>query len=457
VSAILSVQAPFTWQPAIELGNRQWVKKILPIGSIDYKGRQLRFDRSYLSGLVNAFRSRAYDQVPLQLADASNSHTNDPERTAGEITDLELRDDGLYALAHVTERGERVLAENPRLGVSARIVEQYARSDGKFFPAAVQHVLATLDPRVPGLGAWQPVDMSNGAEMVIDLSGSSFAGDAPPAYASGLDELLDGLSEAEGLELLEAVYDSGDELSDDELAAWVDSLDDDELAALEAEGYGGREQEDPMAEFEHAFSNSRATELARQQQDAEPAIRRATGTSPTEDRLAWALQRVAAGTFTGRAELSSSLTAIEMANSAGLCGPVDPGNGICLARYHKHWCSSGIGSASPVQLANSGAYDDALDRLAVDAASGSMSAWSDRDQESILIPAHTLELARSLNDAWGLHGDATWDAEPDILPGERHGDAYSRLARELGRDDLAAPQLGQEWPDVSALRAGLGL
>jgi hypothetical protein len=31
------------------------------------------------------------------------------------------------------------------------------------------------------------------------------------------------------------------------------------------------------------------------------------------------------------------------------------------------------------------------------------------------------------------------------------------MARLAGRDDLASPQLGQPWPDVSALREGLGL
>lgn len=453
MSAICSVQAPFSWQPAIELGNRQWVKKILPIGSIDYKGRQLRFDRSYLSRLVDSFRSRAYDQVPLQLADSDNRHTNDPERTAGEITDLELRDDGLYALATVTERGERVLTENPQLGVSARIVEQYSRADGKFFPAAVQHVLATLDPRVTGLGAWQPVDMSNDGGLVIDLSSSSFPGDQPPAYADDLDALVDGLTEAEGLELLEAVYDSGDELSDEELAAWVDSLDDDELSALEAEGGNDDGTGAAMAGFERAFSNSHATELARQAADEQdrrhPAVR-------DEDIMARAIQRIGQGTYTGRAELANQLTAIELANSAGACGTIDPWTGTCSSRYHSLTCTGHAPGSDGHELANSGG-DTALDRLTVDLASGTMSAWSDRDQESVLIPQHTIELARTLNDAWGLHGDATWDAELDILPGEPRGDAYSRLAAELGRDDLAAPQLGQEWPDVSALRAGLGL
>ena len=51
---------------------------------------------------AEAFRSRAYDQVPFQLADSKNTHTNDPERTRGQILDLELGEDGLYALAEVT-------------------------------------------------------------------------------------------------------------------------------------------------------------------------------------------------------------------------------------------------------------------------------------------------------------------------------------------------------------------
>jgi hypothetical protein len=36
-----------------------------------------------------------YDQVPFQLADASNAHSNDPERFRGEVLDMEVRHDGL--------------------------------------------------------------------------------------------------------------------------------------------------------------------------------------------------------------------------------------------------------------------------------------------------------------------------------------------------------------------------
>src|SRR5689334_465939 len=103
----------------------------------------LHFTRDYLGMLADAVKARAYDQVPFQLATDTHAHTNDPERTRGQILDLELADDGLYATAEVTEAGERVLRDNPMLGVSARIVESYNRADGKFYPAAIQHVLGT--------------------------------------------------------------------------------------------------------------------------------------------------------------------------------------------------------------------------------------------------------------------------------------------------------------------------
>ena len=90
---------------------------------------------------------------------------------------MDLEDDGLYVTAELTEDGERVLTANPRLGVSARIVEGYDRSDGKHYPAAIQHVLGTLDPRIPGLGAWEAIEAASPVpDTVIDLSASSSRG-----------------------------------------------------------------------------------------------------------------------------------------------------------------------------------------------------------------------------------------------------------------------------------------
>lgn len=241
-----AVLTPFTGARAVELSGRVWRKRVLPVGDIDYKGRTLHFTRDYLAGLAQAFKERAYDQVPFQLAGNDNSHTNDVERFGGEVTSFDLESDGLYIKLAATERGEKVLKENPNLGVSARIVEDYARADGKYFTAAVQHVLGTLDPRIPGLGGWQAVEASNDVETVLDLSTFSFtgeemtvSGDQFTAEERGQlakllqipEDKIDALVALAGTDL-----GGGDEeLSDEELAQLIADMPADELAALQAE------------------------------------------------------------------------------------------------------------------------------------------------------------------------------------------------------------------------------
>jgi hypothetical protein len=245
----VAVLTPFTARPA-ELSGGRWRKLLLPVGEVAYKGRVLKFTRDYLAGLLQAYRDRAYDQVPFQLADAANTHTNDPERTRGQITGMDLQDDGLWVEMTPTERGAAVLRDNPGLGVSARIVEGYDRSDGKFFPRAVQHVLGTLDPRIPGMGGWEAVAAANDAEVTYDLSGETFTREEP-----GMPELTDE-QQAKLARLLDldpdklgaltaidpaalaaaggSVPPAGDEPGEDDIAAMIDAMTDEELAAWEA-------------------------------------------------------------------------------------------------------------------------------------------------------------------------------------------------------------------------------
>lgn len=162
---------------AVALSPKLYRKRILPKATINYKGRKITFDDAYLNDLANNFNDRAYDQVPFLLADKENSHTMDPERFRGEVKRVEVTADGLYGVIEVTAEGAKVLQNNPKLGVSARILEGYARSDGKTFPRALNHVLGTLDPRIPGLGAWEEVALSNSETdnaVTFDLSATSY-------------------------------------------------------------------------------------------------------------------------------------------------------------------------------------------------------------------------------------------------------------------------------------------
>jgi hypothetical protein len=155
-------------------GASLWRKQVLPLGTIDYKGRRITFSREYLAGLVKAFGDKAYDVVPFQFADGANSHSNAPEQRRGTVRDLELTDDGLDIIVEAGQDAAKHLAEYPDLGVSARIVEAYDRADGKFFPAAIQHVLGTLNPRITGMRPWQAIDAANDDGDVLDLTGEKY-------------------------------------------------------------------------------------------------------------------------------------------------------------------------------------------------------------------------------------------------------------------------------------------
>lgn len=157
--------------------GKVWRKQILPLGSINYEGRQIKFDSDYHKSLVRNFRKGAFPQVPFQLADASNTHTNDPERTRGELVDLRAEQSGLYGYFKLSD--PTVVLNNQNLGVSCRIIENYAReADGQKFGHSLQHVLGTLDPRVTGLKPWESVELASAqADQTVDLSTTFYTKD----------------------------------------------------------------------------------------------------------------------------------------------------------------------------------------------------------------------------------------------------------------------------------------
>lgn len=161
-------------------GKLRFEKQILPLQTIDYTAkngerRQLTFDEKYLKNLELAFAEHALDQVPFVLADADNRHTMDPERVRGVVTGVRVITEGekpgLYGTIEFSNNEQaRAVLLNPDLGVSARIRENVLTSSGGKFPAALIHVLGTMDPQVTGMGSWTPVDLSGYTDNVLDLS-----------------------------------------------------------------------------------------------------------------------------------------------------------------------------------------------------------------------------------------------------------------------------------------------
>jgi hypothetical protein len=169
------VLTPLAVGQAVELsaGSGLWKKQILPVRKVNYKGRVLDFNRRYFTELSNSFKRRAFDQVPTQIADGANKHNNDPRNFGGKLVDLAVEEDGLYGIFQPSKAGAQILDENPEIGVSARILEGYQRSDGASFGKALQHVLLTVDPHIPNMKPWEKVAELSADEQpedTIDLS-----------------------------------------------------------------------------------------------------------------------------------------------------------------------------------------------------------------------------------------------------------------------------------------------
>jgi len=274
----LTVLTPYRNSAAIDLGNSRWKKQLLPVGDIDYKGRKLSFTKDYLTELAKSFKDKAFDRIPFQLAGADNKHTNDPERTRGFIEDVEVDADGLYVVVDLTEAGEKVLKDNPSLGVSARIYENYERSDGKRWSAALQHVLGCLDPHIAGMKPWKEVAaLSNQQKTrVLDLTSAHFdeEGGEPVALTDSDKTAL--------RDLLKKVRDGGDAISDEDIEGLIgdaegteegtsdEELTDEELEAIIAEAEA--EDTEPIA-ASNGHVNGDTLELTQlRAQSAEQAI-----------------------------------------------------------------------------------------------------------------------------------------------------------------------------------------
>jgi hypothetical protein len=208
---------------AIELASTLWRKQLLPLGTIEYKGRRITFDKQYMTDLAAAFKSGAFDQVPFLLAKDDNKHTMDPERYRGQVKGVELTDKGLDVLLDLTPDAADLIRQNPKLGVSARIIEGITRADGATFPRAVQHVLGTLDPRVTGMESWEEVSLSEEVGDTIDMTKETVGVTTQPERAPSTQPLASDPKE-------EPVELSSDDL--DKLASAIASQSDNEEIEL---------------------------------------------------------------------------------------------------------------------------------------------------------------------------------------------------------------------------------
>lgn len=172
-----AIQSPIRTQPSKALGDRLFRKQVLPVGRVPYEGRYIDFSPDYLRRLERNFAAGAFDQVPFVLADEDNKHNQKPERFRGDVKGVEFTGDGLDFIVEVTDEGAKLIRDNPKLGVSARIVEEGRGLETPRAVPAIAHVCGTLDPVATRMRDWEAVsDLSTSypAAQVIDLTAETY-------------------------------------------------------------------------------------------------------------------------------------------------------------------------------------------------------------------------------------------------------------------------------------------
>lgn len=173
---------------ATRVGARKWKKQLLPRAVINHQGRTLDFSDPVLQRIKANFDRRPFDYVPVNAATEQNMHNEDPFRYVGEVKDLSLEPDGLYGIIEVNEKGDALLAQNPRIGSSPRYYANFRREwDGADFGPVIRHVCLTQDPHISGLKPGEFVEMSqflapDPGEECVDMTASAYE---PPSDIGG--------------------------------------------------------------------------------------------------------------------------------------------------------------------------------------------------------------------------------------------------------------------------------
>lgn len=161
----VAYQMPVRTELASRVGPRLWRKTILKTGHISKGGIELDVDRAYLEEIIKNFTAGAKDQVQFVLG-----HDENPEKFRGELRGLEIANENeLVGLFETTTAGSQMIEDNPRLGASVAVLDNFERADGRKYGPTLLHVAATLDPEVAGLGNWARAELS-AKTQIIDLS-----------------------------------------------------------------------------------------------------------------------------------------------------------------------------------------------------------------------------------------------------------------------------------------------
>lgn len=150
-------------ETSVELSRRStgtlFRKHILTKGELIHPstGRRIKIDDDFVGKLKSNFDNKVCPIVQVPLANDSNQHVEDPDRNVGEVIDVEVQGDKVYAVIDARRNADK-FKDRTYIGASAMLSLDYTdTSTGKKAGPTLCHVAVTNRPYITNLEDYEEI------------------------------------------------------------------------------------------------------------------------------------------------------------------------------------------------------------------------------------------------------------------------------------------------------------
>jgi hypothetical protein len=163
-------------EATVELSRRSsgtlFRKHILTKGELIHPttGARIKVDDSFIKKMKTNFDNKVCPIVQVPLANDSNAHVEDPDRNVGEVMDIEVSGDKVYAVIDARRNVDR-FKDRTYIGASAMLSLDYTDTNtGKKAGPTLCHVAVTNRPYITNLDEYEEIikaSADNSEEAVL--------------------------------------------------------------------------------------------------------------------------------------------------------------------------------------------------------------------------------------------------------------------------------------------------
>lgn len=175
--------------------GRLFRKHLLNKGPLRHpgNGQIIDIDDAFVTKLRKNFTDGVCDIVQVPLANAKNEHSEDPERNIGEVVDIEVNGDKVYAVLDVRDDAHADKLGKTYLGASAMLSLDYTNTKtGEKVGPTLLHSCVTNRPYVTGLDDYEEIvaaTTDRSEEAAVLLSDNTVVIEKPAAKPSEETEM----------------------------------------------------------------------------------------------------------------------------------------------------------------------------------------------------------------------------------------------------------------------------